>query len=104
MNNNFPNKIDQLASDYIKKASILICGKYNPNKIIFDLMKPGKKYFIGNNQDKYNLDILNPSNIKEYYRYDIPKGYTYWIPKYVETHHSTIIPIVKCNLLKDFKN
>ena len=103
MNNNFPTKIDNMALDYIKKASILICGAHSPHKIIFDLMKPGEKYFIGNNQDIYN-STLNSSIIKEYYRYDIPKGYTYWIPKYVETQHSTIIPIVKCNSLKDFKN
>ena len=52
-NNEFPNNMDKIALDYIRKASILICCGHNPHKSILDFMKPGPKYFIGNNKSHY---------------------------------------------------
>jgi len=111
MNNAFPDKMDPTALEYIRKSAILICCGYVPHKSIFEYMKPGPKYFIGDNITYY-LSSWNRDNvceyiqnggvlIKEFYRFDIPKSYPYWIPQYVEEHHIVKIPVTKFDSLEN---
>ena len=112
MNTNFPTGLTQLAKDYIKQASVLICCGYNPNKVILDLMKLGPKIFIGDNKTKYISDEENVCNslyknnnlIKEFIRFDIPKNYSYWEPLYVEEVHMTNFRITTYDSLKSLNN
>ena len=113
MNTNFPTNLSQMAKDYISTASILICCGHNPNKIILDLMKPGPKTFIGNNQTVYlpddeddvcNALYKNNKLIIEFIRFDIPKNYSYWEPLYVEEVHSKDFRINVYSSLKSLYN
>lgn len=103
MNNSFPDSLDPLALDYIKKASILICCGYNPHCSILDLMKDGPKIFIGNNKTNYVREIDgvykkirdDRNQIEEYFRFDIPDLYPYDKSQYVEEHHIVKMPVTR---------
>ena len=109
MNTNFPTGLTELVKDYISRASTLICCGHNPNKVILDLMKPGPKIFIGNNQTVYlpdekddvcNSIYKNNNLIKEFIRFDIPDNYPYWKSLYVEDVHMKDFRITTYNSLE----
>ena len=97
MSERFPSHLSDELVKTIQDANILISCGHNPSEKILELMRPGRKVFIGDNQTYYDSDkdeptvvdklLQDPSIMKQYIRFDIPKGFPYWDDNYIETHH-----------------
>lgn len=100
----------------ISEANTLICCGHNPSGRLLNMMKPGRKVFIGNNNTVYDcedepdefptvLSVIrsNPDIISKFIRFDIPSNnYNYWEPLYVEAFHVARFPVSEYRSLNEF--